>query len=196
MCRRRCSIARDMRSAGNADLWGEQVPWLGDGDDELGRHTRFRQRCASVRTLCAGSALHHHHTRPGGARLPIRGRKATEAAVAFGDGLAPRTRPGAWAHLMVRDGEKGPVENRDGRTPRQTRLERKRTGPESGWCHALSPRGRGTLEGQASRNARDQDARYGIATYLTPTVWRPSTEGPSLGNWHASIKAEHALNQL
>jgi hypothetical protein len=36
----------------------------------------------------------------------------------------------AWRHLTVRDGEKGPVEIEMVRRRVQTRIERKRTGPE------------------------------------------------------------------
>ena len=59
------------------DLWGAQVPhgWV-TGDDELGRHTRFRQAAARAgRTLCAGGALHHHHTRPGGPMACVPGAR-------------------------------------------------------------------------------------------------------------------------
>jgi len=49
----------------------------------------------------------------------------------------------AWTHLTVRDGEKGPVDIEMVRRRVQTRIERKRTGPEE--LHArrgrdLSPR--------------------------------------------------------
>ena len=52
----------------------------------------------------------------------------------------------------------------------QTRLERKRTGPEEWLVVTRCPRAdAGTWEGQASPDARDQDASYGYRYYLTPT---------------------------
>ena len=77
------------------DLWGEQIPhdWV-TGDDELGATRGFVRHCASGANGYVLGALHHHHTRPGGPTACVPGtRKATEAAVAAGDGLASRTRP-------------------------------------------------------------------------------------------------------
>src|SRR5712664_92701 len=67
----------------------------------------------------------------------------------------------AWTHLTVRDGEKGPVEIEMVKRRVQTRLERKRTGPEA-WLVVTRrplPDGR-TLEARASRDATEQDGRY------------------------------------
>ena len=138
------------------DAWGEQVPhgWV-TGDDELGRHTRFRQRAARARrALCAGGALHHHDARPGGpvARV-LRAWTAAESPVAIGDGVAPShsTRT-AWTRLTVRDGEKGPVEIEMVKRRVQTRLERKRTGPEEWLVVTRRPLADDrTLEARASR---------------------------------------------
>ena len=70
------------------DVWGEQVPhgWV-TGDDELGRHTRFRRRAARARrALCAGRALHHDDARPGGAVACVsRAWTAAESPLAIGD---------------------------------------------------------------------------------------------------------------
>src|SRR5215471_20096364 len=75
-------------------------------------------------------------------------RKATEAAVAVGDGLAPRTRPGGVGPLDgARRGER-PGGDRDGQTTRadtagaQTHRTRRVAGG-----HAVSPRGRGDVGG-------------------------------------------------
>jgi hypothetical protein len=63
--------------------------------------------------------------------------------------------------LTVRDGEKGPVEIELVRRRVQTRLERKRTGPEE-WLvvtRRLLSDDR-PLGARASRDATDQDARH------------------------------------
>jgi SRSO17 transposase len=95
------------------DTWGEQVPhgWV-TGDDELGRHTQFR-----------------HALRERGERYVLgvpcnttmRDLEASLPAYA-GRGRPPKAPwqsvtqwrrdldTDAWTHLMVRDGEKGPVE--------------------------------------------------------------------------------------
>ena len=53
----------------------------------------------------------------------------------------------------------------------QTRLERKRTGPEEWLVVTRRPLAdESTLEAQASRDASDQDARYRYRYYLAPTV--------------------------
>src|SRR6516162_5351273 len=118
-------------------------------------------------------------------------RKATEAAVAVGDGLAPRTRPGGVGPLDgARRGER-PGGDRDGQTTRadasgaQTHRNRRVAGG-----HTVSPRDAGTLEGHASPDARDQDARYGYRYYLTPTcVANGALEEPSLGELARVITA-------
>ncbi len=95
------------------DLWGEQVPhgWV-TGDDELGRHTRFRKE---LRERGERSVLGVPCTttmRVLEAPLPAyqgRGRrpKAPWHAVTQ---WRPSLHPPAWRQLTVRDGEKGPVE--------------------------------------------------------------------------------------
>src|SRR5215472_3586576 len=114
------------------DAWRAQVPhsWV-TGDDELGRHTRFRgelrQRgeryvlgvpcTTAVRDLEGPSPAYR-----------VRGRRPKapwQAVTAWRQAL-----PGnAWTHLTVRDGKKGPVEIELVRRRVQTRIERKRTGP-------------------------------------------------------------------
>ena len=76
----------------------------------------------------------------------------------------------AWTRLTVRDGEKGPVEIEMVKRRVQTRLERKRTGPEEWLVVTRRPvSDDSTWEPQASQDATDQDARYRYHYYLTPT---------------------------
>src|SRR2546430_890364 len=115
------------------DAWGAQVPhsWV-TGDDELGRHTRFRgelrQRgeryvlgvpcTTTMRDLEAPSPAYQ-----GRGRRPKAPWQAVRAwRQSFGSE--------GWTRLTVRDGEKGPVEIEMVKRRVQTRLERKRTGPE------------------------------------------------------------------
>src|SRR5262249_58228461 len=97
----------------------------------------------------------------------------------------------AWARLSVRDGEKGAVEIARARRRVQPRLERKRTGPDEWLVVTRCPLAdAGTLAGQASPDARDQDARYGYRYYLTPTgVANRELKEPSLGELARVIKA-------
>jgi SRSO17 transposase len=176
------------------DLWGEQIPhgWV-TGDDELGRHTRFR-----------------HALRERGERYllgvpcttTIRDLEAPLPAYA-GRGRPPKAPwhsvtewrqalPGdTWTRLTVRDGEKGPVAIELVRRRVQTRLERKRTGPAE-WLvvtrHPLTDDS--MLATQASREACEQDTRYGYRYYLTPTQTPASAlEEPSLAELARVIKA-------
>jgi len=176
------------------DLWGEQVPhgWV-TGDDELGRHTRFRQQLrergeryvlgvpctTTIRDLEAPRPTYQGYGRPP--------KPPWQSVTVWRHALAPE----AWAHLMVRDGEKGPVRIEMVARRVQTRLERKRTGPEEWLVVTRCPLAdEGTLEGQASPNARDQDARYGYRYYLTPTgVANRALKAPSLGELARVIKA-------
>src|SRR3989454_6973924 len=176
------------------DEWSAQVPhgWV-TGDDELGRHTRFRgelrQRgeryvlgvpcTTAVRDLEGPSPAYHGRGR--------RPKAPWQSVTAWRQAL-----PGhAWTHLTVRDGEKGPVEIELVRRRVQTRIERKRTGPEE-WLvvtrrplsddRALGPR--------ASRDATDQDAHYRYHYYLSPTcVSEAELEEPSLLDLARVIKA-------
>src|SRR5262244_3512486 len=155
------------------EAWGEQVPhgWV-TGDDELGRHTRFRgelrQRgeryvlgvpcTTAVRDLEAPFPAYQGRGR--------RPKAPWQAVTAWRQAL-----PGhAWTHLTVRDGEKGPVEIEMVRRRVQTRLERKRTGPEEWLVVTRRPLSDDRLwEARASRDAADQDTRYRYQYYLTPT---------------------------
>jgi len=73
----------------------------------------------------------------------------------------------------------------------QTRLEHKRTGPAEWLVVTRCPvADEGTLEGPASPDARDQDARYGYRYYLTPVcVAHRELKEPSLGELARVIKA-------
>jgi hypothetical protein len=144
--------------------WGAQVPhgWV-VGDDELGRHTRFRQQLrargeryilgvpctTTVRDLKAPLPAYQGR----GRRLKAPWHSVTQ----WRQSLSPT----AWTRLRVRDGEKGPVAIEMGTRRVQTRLERKRTGPDEWLVVTRRPRADDrTLEPRASRDATDQDARY------------------------------------
>jgi len=167
------------------DAWGEQVPhgWV-TGDDELGRHTQFRQALRKrgeryvlgvpcntiIRDLEAPlPAYHGRGRRP---KAPWYSVSAWRHAVA----------PDRWTQVTVRDGEKGPVEIELVTRRVQTRLERKRTGPHEWLVVTRRPlTAEGALAGQSSPDARDQDAHYGYRYYLTPTgVAKDDLEEPSL----------------
>src|SRR5215468_676441 len=156
------------------DMWGDQVPhgWV-TGDDELGRHTRFRgelrQRgeryvlgvpcTTAVRDLEVPSPAYH-----GCGRRP----KAPWQSVTDWRQALPGH---AWTHLTVRDGEKGPVEIEIVRRRVQTRIARKRTGPEEWLVVTRRPLTDDRIwESRASRDATEQDTRYRYQYYLTPTA--------------------------
>src|SRR6266567_787905 len=176
------------------DEWRAQVPhgWV-TGDDELGRHTRFRgelrQRgeryvlgvpcTTAVRDLEAPLPAYQGRGRP--PKPPWQSLTDWRQAL-----------PGhAWTHLTVRDGEKGPVEIELVRRRVQTRIERKRTGPEE-WLvvtrRPLSDDRR--WESRTSRDANEQDERYRYHYYLSPTcVSEVELEEPSLSELARVIKA-------
>ena len=96
-----------------------------------------------------------------------------------------------WTHLTVRDGEKGPVAIELVTRRVQTRLERKRTGPDEWLVVTRCPlAAKGTVERQASPDATEQDDRYRYQYYLTPTsVSAMELEEPSLSELARVIKA-------
>src|SRR5262245_33514213 len=167
------------------DTWGAQVPhgWV-TGDEELGRHTRFRQALrergeryvlgvpctTTVRDLEAPCPAYQGRGRPP--------KPPWQSVTTWRHALDPE----AWVHLTVRDGEKGPVEIEMVTRLVQTRLERKRTGPHEWLVVTRRPlTDEVALAGQASPDARDQDAHYGYRYYLTPTgVAKEDLEEPSL----------------
>jgi hypothetical protein len=93
--------------------------------------------------------------------------------------------------LTVRDGEKGPVEIELVTRRVQTRLERKRTGPEEWLVVTRRPLSDDRiLEGQASPDATEHDGRYGYRYYLTPThVAEAELKKPPLTELARVIKA-------
>ena len=103
--------------------------------------------------------------------------------------------PDAWAHVTVRDGEKGPVEIEMATRRVQTRLERKRTGPEEWLVVTRRPLTADRLvEARASRDATDQDARYRYQYYLTSTGGSEvELAEPSLAELARVIKAGTCL---
>ena len=155
------------------DAWGEQVPhgWV-TGDEELGRHTWFRSelRARGERYVLAVPCT----TTMRDLEVPLpayqgRGRRPKapwQSVRTWRQALHPE----GWTRLTVRDGEKGPVEIEMVTRRVQTRLARKRTGPEE-WLvvtrRALSDDG--IVEGKSSPDAMEHDGRYGYRYYLTPT---------------------------
>jgi SRSO17 transposase len=167
------------------DAWGDQVPhgWV-TGDDELGRHTRFRHalRERGERYLlgvpCNTTIRDLEAPLPASAGRGRRPKAPWQSVTAWRQALPGDT----WTRLTVRDGEKGPVEIELVRRRVQTRIERKRTGPAEWLVVTRRPLSDDrTLETQASRDACDQDTRYRYHYYLTPTQTPASElEEPSL----------------
>jgi len=176
------------------DLWGEQIPhgWV-TGDDELGRHSRFRQQLrergeryvlgvpctTTMRDLEAPSpAYHGRGRRPKAPWQSVRAWRIARPA----DG---------WTRFTVRDGEKGPVEIAMVKRRVQTRLERKRTGPAEWLVVTRRPlTDESTLEEKASLEATEQDGQYRYHYYLTPTcVSEAELQEPSLAELARVIKA-------
>jgi len=176
------------------DEWGDQVPhgWV-TGDDELGRHTRLR-----------------HDLRERGERYVLgvpcnTTLRDLEAPLLEYSGRGRRPKapwqsvtdwrkwldPMAWTRLTVRDGEKGPVAIEMVKRRVQTRIERKRTGPEEWLVVTRRPLSDdGTLEPRASRDATDQDTQHRYHYYLSPTsVSGAELQEPSLSELARVIKA-------
>jgi len=176
------------------DAWGAQVPhgWV-TGDDELGRHTRFRHALRERGERYVLGVPCNTIIRDLEAPLPAyagRGRppKAPwQSVTQWRQGLDAET----WTHLTVRDGEKGPIEIEMVRRRVRTRLERKRTGPEEWLVVTRRPLSDDhPLEPRASRDATDQDAQHRYHYYLTPTGEATAAlKEPSLGELARVIKA-------
>ncbi len=176
------------------DEWREQVPhgWL-TGDDELGRHTRFRHELRERGERYVLGVPCNTTIRDLEALLPEyagRGRRPKapwQSVTQWRQGLDAD----AWRYLTVRDGEKGPVAIEMVTRRVQTRIERKRTGPEEWLVVTRRPLSDDrTLEPRASRDATDQDARYRYHYYLTPTDGcEVAFKEPSLGELGRVIKA-------
>jgi len=176
------------------DAWGEQVPhgWV-TGDDELGRHTRFRGELRDRGERYVLGVPCTTTMRDLEAPLPAyqgRGRRPKspwQSVTQWRQGLEAE----AWTYLTVRDGEKGPVAIEMVKCRVQTRIERKRTGPAEWLVVTRRPLAdERTLESKASPDATDQDARYRYQYYLTPTyVSEMELEEPSLAELARVIKA-------
>jgi len=167
------------------DAWSEQVPhgWV-TGDDELGRHTRFRY---VLGVPCTTTMRDHEAPSPayqGRGRPP---KAPWQSVRVWRQSLGSA----GWTHVTVRDGEKGPVELEMVTRRVQTRLERKRTGPAEWLVVTHRPLADDrTLEPRASRDATDQDTRYCYRYYLTPTcVSESELEKPLLAELARVIKA-------
>ncbi len=176
------------------DAWREQVPhgWV-TGDDELGRHTRFRHdlRERGERSVlgvpCTTTMRDLEAPLPAYAGRGRHPKAPWHSVTAWRQALPGET----WTHVTVRDGEKGPVEIEMLRRRVQTRIERKRTGPEEWLVVTRRPLTEDrTWEPRASRDAPDQDARYRSQYSLTPTcVSAVELEEPSLAELARVIKA-------
>jgi DDE superfamily endonuclease len=176
------------------DMWGDQVPhgWV-TGDDELGHHTRFRRELRErgersvlgvpCNTTMRGlEALSPEYQ--GCGRRP----KAPWHSVTQWRHALP---PTGWRRLTVRDGEKGPVGIEMVKRRVQTRLERKRTGPDEWLVVTRRPLADDRpAEGTSSPSATEQDDHYCYRYYLTPT-WVSGVElaEPSLAELARVITA-------
>src|SRR5216684_4928199 len=146
------------------DAWGDQVAhgWV-TGDDELGRHTRFRHDLRERGERYVLGVPCTTTMRDLEARLPTyqgRGRRPKapwQSVTQWRQSLSPT----AWTRLTVRDGEKSPVAIEMVKRRVQTRMERKRTGPEEWLVITRRPvTDEHTWEARAYRDATDPDARY------------------------------------
>src|SRR5712691_4731972 len=180
------------------DLWRDQVPhgWV-TGDDELGRHTRWR---GELRQRGERSVLGVPCTttmRDLEAPLPEyqgRGRRP-KAPWQSVSAWRPSLGSNGWTRLTVRDGEKGPVGMEMVTRRVQTRLERKRTGPEEWLVVTRRPLADDRiLEGKSSPDATEHDGRYRYQYYLTPTsVSEAELKEPSLEELARVIKGGNCI---
>ena len=176
------------------DAWGDQVPhgWV-TGDDELGRHPWFRHELRKrgeryvLGVPCITTMRDLEAPPPAYQGRGCRPKAPWQSVTDWRQSLDPT----AWRRFTVRDGEKGPVAIEMVTRRVQTRMERKRTGPQEWLVITRRPlTDEHTLEPRASRDATDQDARYRYHYYLTPTdgcgvVFKE----PSLGELARVIKA-------
>src|SRR5712692_1792558 len=189
-----CYQTRQEQCLEMLDEWREQVPhgWV-TGDDELGRHTRFRHDLRERGERYVLGVPCTTTMRDLEARLPTyqgRGRRPKapwQSVTQWRQSLSPT----AWTRLTVRDGEKGPVAIEMVKRRVQTRIERKRTGPDEWLVVTRRPLADDrTWEPRASRDATEQDARYRYQYYLTPAGGsKAERKEPSLGELARVIKA-------
>ena len=163
------------------------------GDDELGRHTRFRGELRARGERYVLGVPYNTTMRDLEAPLPEyqgcgrRPKAPWQSVSAWRQSLGPN----GWTRLTVRDGEKGPVGIEMVTRRVQTRLERKRTGPEEWLVVTRRPLSDDRiLEGTSSPDATEHDGRYGYRYYLTPTgVSAVELKEPSLAELARVIKA-------
>src|SRR6266516_1574258 len=176
------------------DEWGDQVPhsWV-TGDDELGRHTRFRHELRErgeryvLGVPCTTTMRDLEATSPAYQGRGRRPKAPWQSVTEWRQCLNAE----AWTYVTVRDGEKGPVTIEIVKRRVQTRLERKRTGPAEWLVVTRRPLSDDrTLEPRASRDATDQDERYDYHYYLSPTcISELGMVEPSLTELARVIKA-------
>jgi SRSO17 transposase len=165
----------------------------GTGDDECGRHSRFREELRErgeryvLGVPCTTTIRDLEAPLPGYSGRGRRPKAPWQSVTAWRKSLDPR----AWRRFTVRDGEKGPVDIAMVRRRVQTRIARKRTGPEEWLVVTRQPcSDESTLGPRASRDATDQDARYRYHYSLSPTyVSQRELEEPSLADLARVIKA-------
>ena len=189
-----CYRTRQEQCLEMLDAWRAHVPhgWV-TGDDELGRHTGFRQalRERSERYVlgvpCTTTMRDLEVLPPAYQGRGRRPKPPWQSVTAWRQSLDPR----AWRRLTVRDGEKGPVAIEMVKCRGQTRMERKRTGPAEWLVITRRPlTDESTLEARVSRDATDHDARYRYQYYLTPSDGcGVAFQEPSLGELARVIKA-------
>jgi SRSO17 transposase len=176
------------------DTWGDQVPhgWV-TGDDELGRHIRFRRALRErgeryvLGVPCTTTVRDLEAPLPAYAGRGRRPKAPWQSVMDWRRGLDAE----AWTHLTVRDGEKGPVAIEMVKRRVQTQIERRRTGPDEWLVVTRRPfTDDRPLEPRASRDATEQDARYRYQYYLTPTEgFEGAFKEPSLEELARVIKA-------
>jgi len=155
------------------DEWRDQVPhgWV-TGDDELGRHTRFRGELRQRGERYVLGVPCHTTIRDLEAPLPESQGRGRRPKAPWQSMSAWRKSLGSegWTRLTVRDGEKGPVGIEIITRRVQTRLERKRTGPEEWLVVTRRPLSDDRLlERKSSPDATEHDGRSRYRYYLTPT---------------------------
>jgi SRSO17 transposase len=199
--RKACHVPSDVRYQTRPEqclerlqVWGDQVPhgWV-TGDDELGRHTGFRQELREGGERYVLGVPCTTTMRDLEAPLPEysgRGRRPKARWQSLTD-WRKSLDPTAWTRFSVRDGEKGPVKIEMVKRRVQTRIERKRTGPEEWLVVTRRPLSdERMLELHASRDATDHDKRHRYHSYLTPTaVCGAALQKPSLEELARVIKA-------
>jgi hypothetical protein len=139
--------------------WGDQVPhgWV-TGDDELGRHTLFRRELREqgeryvLGVPCNTTISDLEAPPPEYCGCGRRPKAPWQSVSAWRQSLGGQ----GWTHLTVRDGEKGPVEIEMVKRRVQTRIERKRTGPEEWLVVTRRPLSdERVLEGKSSPDATE-----------------------------------------